>query len=423
MDETVTLAKKALHEDNATELRQLLNENPDLKRLINEPVGPFNSPAILEVKSTAMLDVLLDAGADINARSNWWAGSFGVLELAPPDVCLYAIERGAVVTVHAAARLGMLGRLQELIKSDPSLVHARGGDGQTPLHFASNVTIADYLLEHGADIDAQDIDHESTPAQWMIRSRQEIVRFLLERGCRSDILMAAALGDIPLAKRLLDADPECIRMRVSDAYFPKQNPRSGGTIYQWELGWHVSACQVAQSFGHDDMLRLLMERSPAEEQLLNACWLHDEALVESLLAGNPSLADKLTEEGRRQLAHAARNNNTEAARLLLRARLPVDSFGQHHASPLHWASWHGNAELVRLTLARNPALEDNENDFSGTPLVWALHGSMNGWFREKGDYPATVNALLDAGARMPAEFTATEPVKATLRKRGLLPEI
>jgi hypothetical protein len=31
----------------------------------------------------------------------------------------------------------------------------------------------------------------------------------------------------------------------------------------------------------------------------------------------------------------------------------------------------------------------------------ALHGSVNGWHRDTGDYVATVKALLDAGAKAP----------------------
>ena len=158
-------------------------------------------------------------------------------------------------------------------------------------------------------------------------------------------------------------------------YFPKANFHSGGTIYQWELGWHVSACQVAKKFGHPEVLNLLLERCPADEKLLNACWLHDEALVKSLLAAHPDLAPTLPSEGRRQLAHAARNNDSMAARLMLAAGLPVESFGQHHATPLHWAAWHGNAELVRLILTYNPPIENSDNDYKVTPLNWAIHGS------------------------------------------------
>ena len=51
--------------------------------------------------------------------------------------------------------------------------------------------------------------------------------------------MAAALGDVDLVRRHLDSDPDCIRMSVSEEWFPKQNPRAGGTIYIWTLG-HIA---------------------------------------------------------------------------------------------------------------------------------------------------------------------------------------
>jgi len=389
-----------------------------LKARINEPIPDFDSPLINHVRSQAMLDVMLDAGADINARSRWWAGGFGLLDCADPALAAYAIQRGAIITVHAAARLGMLEKLRELIAADPERVHARGGDGQTPLHFASTVEIAEYLLNRGADIEARDLDHESTPAQYMLRARPEIARYLIRRGCKTDILMAAALGDTCLIREHLQDDPERIRMRVSDEYFSMISPDKGGTIYQWELGWYVSASQVAKSFGYSDTFDLLMERSPTEEKLLNACWLHDEGMVSSLLAQHPSLSASLPAAGRRHVAHAARNNDTSAARLMLAAGLPVDTFSQHHATALHWAAWHGNAELVRLILRHDPSLENDDNEFKGTPLGWAIHGSENGWDRQRGDYVATVEALLDAGASLPEKPEGSDSVKAVLRRYG-----
>ncbi len=235
------LVHDAFRRDDAPGVRRLFDQYPALKSRINDPIGDFDSPLIMRARSREMLDVLLEAGANINERSQWWAGGFGLLDVASPELCAYAIERGATVTVHAAARLGMLDKLRGLIEADPELVHARGGDGQTPLHFASTVEIAEYLLDRGAAIDTRDIDHESTPARYMVAKRPEIARYLVRRGCQTDILMAAALGDSDLIRRLLDADPGSIRTRVSDEYFPKISPRSGGTIYQWELGWHVSA--------------------------------------------------------------------------------------------------------------------------------------------------------------------------------------
>ncbi|HEU0040194.1 MAG TPA: ankyrin repeat domain-containing protein, partial [Verrucomicrobiae bacterium] len=413
------LLKKAFQADDAVLFRKLLDRFPGFKARINEPIGPFDSPAITNVRSREMLDVLLDAGADINAKSRWWAGGFGLLHGAGPDLAAYAIQRGAITDVHAAARLGMMEKLRELIAADPSLVHARGGDGQTPLHFVSTVEIAKFLLERGADIDARDVDHESTPAQWMVRDRQEIARHLVQRGCKTDLLMAGALGDVELLRKHLDADPGCIHLRVSDEYFPMINPKSGGTIYQWTLGWYVSPHDVAKQFGHDEAFRLLMERSPADVKLIAACWAADEAAVKSLLANHAGLVAHLSAAYGRQVAHAARNNNLAAVRVMLAAGLPVDALGQHRATPLHWAAFHGNAEMTREILRYHPPLELTDADFQGTPLGWAIHGSVHGWYCRTGNYAATVELLLKAGATIPEKTTGgTDAVKDVLRRHG-----
>jgi ankyrin repeat protein len=72
------------------------------------------------------------------------------------------VERGAPLSVHAAAAFGFTDSLAGLLRADPSLVHAKGGDGCTPLHFARDVATAQLLLDHRADIGARDEDHDST---------------------------------------------------------------------------------------------------------------------------------------------------------------------------------------------------------------------------------------------------------------------
>jgi ankyrin repeat protein len=414
--ETVELVKDALKGDDAKSLREVLARHPELRARVNEPICPFDSPAINWVRSRAMLDVLLEAGADINARSRWWAGGFGILDSVEPDLAAYAIERGATVDVHAATRLGMFERLRELVTANPELVHARGGDGQTPLHVASTVKIAQFLLENGAEIDARDVDHESTPAQYLVRDHQDVARFLVGRGCETDILMAAALGDIDLVRKHLDADPDAIRMSVCEHYFPKQNPRSGGTIYFWKLGHNKTAHVIAREFGHQDVFRLLMERSPVELKLSQACLLGDEETFHALLASDPELPRRLSEDDRRKLADAAENNNADAVRLMLAAGWPVDARGQHGGMALHWAAWHGNAKIVREVLRYKPPIDDAQNEFAATPLGWAVHGSEHGWHRKSGDYASVVEMLCEAGAAVPEEPAGTERVKAVLRR-------
>ncbi|HWN97276.1 MAG TPA: ankyrin repeat domain-containing protein [Methylomirabilota bacterium] len=419
MKDAVEQITKAMRDDDAAAVRQCLEAHPEWKAHIDDPVGPFDSPAVTCARSREMLDVLIAAGADINAKSRWWAGGFGLLHTADPELAAYAIERGAVVDVHAAARLNRMERLRELISTNATLVNARGGDGQTPLHFASTVEIAAYLLDQGADIEARDVDHESTSAQYMVRDRQPVLRYLIQRRCQTDILMTAALGDADLVGKHLDNDPDSIRLRVSDEHFPMIDPKSGGTIYQWMLGWHVSAHDVANQFGHEEVFQLLMERSPADVKLIAACGLGDEATATALLAQHPNLAGTLREADRRQVAQAARNNNLTAVRLMLASGWPVDALGQHGATPLHWAAFHGNAEMARVILGYHPSLEKTDASFNGTPLGWAIHGSEHGWYSKSGSYAATAELLLEVGAKSPEKIAGTGAVKEILRRYGV----
>jgi ankyrin repeat protein len=364
-----------------------------------------------------MIDVLLQSGADINARSHWWAGSFGVLD-SDSELTPFLIERGAVVDMHAAARLGRMDRLAELVSANPHLVHARGGDGQTPLHFAASTAVADYLLQHGANIDALDVDHESTPAQYMVRDRPDVARHLVARGCRTDIFLAAALGDRGLVERHLEADPGCLRLDISERCFPKRDPRAGGTIYNWTLGAHKTPHAVAREFGHDDLFQLLIARSPEELQRAVACEVGDEALLQKLLASRPQRPLNLSDDEQRKLAHAAQHNHTTAVRLLLVAGWPVNVRGQHGATPLHWAAFHGNAEMAKILLNYHPDLEALDAEYHGTPLGWAIYGSEESWHRRTGDYAATVEALLAAGAKSPKKIGGTSAVQNVLRRFG-----
>jgi hypothetical protein len=361
-----------------------------------------------------MLDVLLDAGADINGRSRWWAGGFGILDCASTEVASYAIERGATVGVHAAARLGLIDDLRAMLAQDAALAHSRGGDGQTPLHMARTVEAASALLDAGADIDARDVDHESTPAQYMTGDRLDVARHLVARGCRTDLLLAVALGDVTRARRRLDEQADAIRMRVDRTWFPMENPKAGGTIYQWTLGFHASPHQIAHDRGHRDLWELLMERSPASARLIEACWVGDADAVARYRAAVPQPGGFSPGE-HVLIAHAARNNRTEAVRLMLECGLPVDARGQHQATPLHWAAFHGNVEMTRAVLRFAPPLEAIDADFSGTPLGWAIHGSEHGWYARSGDYAGTVALLLEAGAARPAAAGGSAAVRAALR--------
>lgn len=418
---------------NARETARVLKTHPELKARINEPMANYGSGmqallAAVQRSDGKTIDVLLRAGADINARSHSWAGGIGVLDECSPEMAAFLIERGAVVDVHAAARLGMFDKLRELVTADSGMVSSRGANGQTPLHCASRLEIAQYLLDHGADIDAHDLEHESRPAQHMLRvvqarhyprDRQEIARHLVARGCRTDILMAAALGDLQLVRHHLNADPACIRTRVSELYFPKRNPESSGTIYIQLFGADRTSHQIARDFGHEDVFQFLMDRSPQDFKLAQALELGNEDIFRALLAERPNLVETLSEDDSRRLPDAAQNNNTGAVRLMLQAGWPVDAKGEYDLTALSWAAWHGNAEMVREVLRYHPQLERNDCQYGITALGSALHGSVNSWHRDTGDYVAAVEALLDVGAKAPRvtnDLEASEAVRDVLRQ-------
>ncbi len=415
----------AVETDDVPRATVCLDRHPELRARLNDalPGLPFDGTLLLAAVSRqnrSMIDLLLERGADINQRSHWWAGGFGVLD-GDHDLTDFLVQRGATVDIHAAARRGRSDAVKTMLDSDPALARARGGDGQTPLHVAANVEVARILLERGADMDARDVDHESTAAQYAIRDRQDVTRYLVTRGCTTDLLMAAALGDSDLVLRHLDANPAAIAMTVSPRWFPMNNPRAGGTIYIWTLGGNKSAHAIAREFGHEAIFQLLMDRSSPSLALTAACEVGDEKLAIAVLEKHPDAAQSMNADEQRRIVDAAETNSAATVHLMLSAGWPVSARGKHGATPLHFAAWHGNSAMVRDILQRQPPLEASDHDFKMTPLGWAVHGSVHGSNCTQGDYGGTVDALLDAGATLPAGADTREvspAVRAVLERRG-----
>jgi ankyrin repeat protein len=415
------LFKAAVEAGDADQVQQLLQAHRDLVAKINEPMFGFNSPAVHVARTNLkLLDVLLAHGADLNARTSWEKGGFGVLDQVSPDEAAALIARGARIDVWAAANLGMMAELAAWIARDPALVHAKGGDGKRPLHFARTVEIARFLLGHGAEIDALDDDHDSTPAQHLIGDHPDVARFLVSKGARSDFLLATALGDLALVRNHLDADPGSIAMRVDQDWFPMiDTARNGGHIYQWTLGFHVSAYDIARQRGHAEVLELLSQRAGPLDRLLDALWCADDARADSILAADPHLVDRAPDRALRQVADAARNNNVAAMSAMLRRGFPATALSQHGATSLHWAAFHGNPDMLEDILRYNPPINAQDRQFKGTPMGWLIHGALNPWGLSTGRHGECARLLLDAGAQLDEASLPTghDAVDQVLRER------
>lgn len=423
MSQPSTVLRDAIRSNDPARVARVLEEQPALKSRLNEPLegGAFGGTALIAAVGRAnreMIDLLLAAGADINQKSHWWAGPFGVMDDAwrEPWLPEFLMARGARLEVHHAVRLGMSDEVRRMLDANPALVHARGGDGQLPLHFAQTVDMAELLLSRGADVNARDVDHESTAAQYMVRDRQDVARHLVTRGSETDILMAAALGDDDRVRRYLDDDPGSIRTMVSEKYFPKHNPRAGGTIYIWTLGWHQTAHTVAREFGHHEVYRLLMERTPEAMRFAVAAQAGDEETVLELLATKPRVASTLTDDDRRMLVHAAAKESSRAVHAMLVAGWPSSARGRDNVTALHWAAFHGNAGMARELLQHGAPIDVRDKEFHALPYGWAVFGSTNGWHPERGDYGAVVEALLDAGSEASEEPDRSDAVREAWRR-------
>ena len=384
-------------------VRDLLAAHPDIAARINEPLFDFKQMAVHAAhRNLTMLDLLLAHGADINAKSTWEKGGFGILENVIPEQAAPLIARGAEVDIWAASHLGMADRVKDLIDANPALVNAKGGDGKRPLHYARTTEIAELLLERGAEIDALDDDHSSTPVQHLIGDNAEVCRFLVTRGAKTDLLLVTALGDPHFVRRHLDEDPASIGMRVSQGWFPMiDTAPNGGHIYQWTLGFHVSAFDIARKRGHKEVLDLLLSRAPPIDRVMHALWSGDGDAADAVLATDPASIERAPPEVLRQVADAARNNNTAAVKAMLARGFPVTAVSQHGATTLHWAAFHGNPEMLADVLRCGPPLELRDRDFNVTPMGWVIHGALGHWRGiSTARHDVCARLLLDAGGQV-----------------------
>ena len=418
--------RRAFEARDLETVRALFARHPSARDMIDAPIFSFDAPAIVHFAGAGdlgMVDLLLDLGADPNRRSAWWAGGFHALHAARGAVAERLIEAGAVPDACAAANLDRPDMLRRMLEQDPSRVHERGGDGQTPLHFARSRDVIDLLLAHGADPDARDVDHRGTPAQWMLEGRRGVGRFalaeyLVERGASVDVFLAAALGLAERLRGMLERDPSLLERRTGRGEYGEQPPGSFH-IYRWTIGEHLSPLQVAIQFRQDDALDLLQTFASPKHRLIAACARGRAQDARDLLRERPGLLDELGPDERRALPDAGWAGDAAAVDLMLTLGFDAAATGQDGGTVLHCAAWQGAAACIETALRFDrvrPLLEQRDAVHGSTALGWCCHGARHR-ASVSGDYPRVARLLLDAGAQPgPNLADAPEEVLAVLRE-------
>ena len=274
----------AVNNGVAEQVRSLLANNSDLKDYIDAPWFSFDAPAIVHAAGRGdlpLIDVLLDAGANIDVKSSWWAGGTSALMYVTGSMLRYdkeiaehLIERGATIDAHAAAGLDMLDTLETLVNENPEVVHTLGSDGMSPLHFSATPRIADLLLKHGADINLRDRDHNGTAAQWTMSRRPEVCKYLLEKGAEADIVLYCAMGDVERAREEFQRNPDLLKLRINvkdpEGYIiptensskvntEQENEVPGGHVYAYQVGPTIPLLELALKYKQPAIVDLLID--------------------------------------------------------------------------------------------------------------------------------------------------------------------
>lgn len=402
--------KQHVYAHEAEKLDALLTANPELRSTLDDPHFYYGSTAlIVSKKNIDLVDVLLKHGADINAKSQWWAGDFHILEVASAEVAKQLIDRGAAITAHAAAEQCWLDWLEAAYERDPSVIHLRGGDGKTPLHYAADPAVMDWLIERGADLEARDLDHASTPLQWQLGARKtDAARELVKRGARVDIFAAVILGDLSLVERVLAEQPAAIRARVNSTGYDLAPKADGSHMYVFTFNAAgLSPHQAALAYGYDEIFKYLTEQSPPDVQLLAYCAQANEKAAQIIAEANPDFVAQMPEADRRQFIYAAWTNQVEAVRLMATLGFDLHIYDDDRMTPLHAAAFHGFADVIAVLLDADaePPLAWL-NSYGGAPLSTCLYGRQHSW-RDDGDFRASIKLLVEAGSEARAEWLPT----------------
>ncbi len=413
--------KQLVYAQDAEKLDELLTAHPKLRDTLDDPHFWFGSTALIIAKEHVdVVDVLLKHGADIKAKSQWWAGDFHLLEGTSAQAAQQLIERGAEITAQAAAEQGWLDWLNAAYERDRTIINQRGGDGKTPLHYARSPEVMDWLLERGADLEARDHDHASTPLQWMLGEKNlDAARELARRGAQVDVFAAVILGELDLLVSALQAHPGAIRARVNQVGYDLAPPADGSHQYVYTFNAAgLSPHQAALEYGRDDIFAFLLAQSPPDVKLLAHCASADADAAERIVAEHPNIVAQMKDGDLRQLIHAAWTNKVDSVSVMAALDFDLHISDDDKMTPLHAAAFHGFANVIRVLLDA-----DDEppltwlNGYGGTPLSTCLYGRQHSW-RDEGDFSASVKLLVEAGSEARAEWlpTGDDAIDETLKR-------
>lgn len=380
----------AILSGDAAAVEQLLREgqNPDHKYVDKLPL------IILAVQhnNADILKMLLDAGADANARATTGETALHVAIAEEKQACLEILlahhadvnlSTNGITPLIKAITQGNTAIAEQLLKAG-ARVNDTMSNGETALICAARLGNEDaiqLLLEAGAN--ANDEGQGKTALIAAITNRHEnIVKLLIEGGAdvsyapkhsRTALHQAAAIGSTECTKLLLQA-----------------NANANATDTRQETPLHYAAKQ-----GHADILKILLEHgaTPDSKNIDSATALHlaaeagSTACIEALKDAGSDIELKLP-NGYTPLLNAAYHGKNHSVEALIAAGADINATTDSGVSAIDLARQQAHAACLQ-TLATELLKAKGISDIDEQTLIKAVQAKQTDIHQ----------LLIDAGCR------------------------
>ena len=276
--------------------------------------------------------------------------------------------------LHYAALCGLHTIVKYLIIEHSLDVNARGlYKKSTPLHRASargHMDAVRILLEHGADVTAQNEDG-STPLHWASRrGRVEVVHILLKHG--ADATAQDKNKSTPLHMASSGGHVDSVRVLLEHGVDATSQDKNGWTpLHCASYEGHVEVTRDLLDHGVDATVLDKDGRTPLHRASFEG---HLEVTRVFLEHGVDATAQD--KDGRTLLHRASFEGHVEVVRILLEHGVDAAAQDKNGWTPLHHASQEGHLEVARVLLQRGADATAQDKD-GWTPLNLAIHQGYN----------------------------------------------
>jgi ankyrin repeat protein len=339
----------------------LIAKGADINAKNNDGQTPLHYA--VEKGHNDIAELFIADGADINAKNNEGQTLVDIaVNQNRSEVVKLLVAKGANISIHAAARIGDLVIVENLIQKGTDL-NTKDASGRTALHYAvekGHKDIVELLIANGANVNAKDKNND-TPAHIALgENKISMLTLLIEKGADLDsIHLAARKGDLDRVKSFI------------------------------EKGTNVNE---TDSYGATPLHYAAMGGS--------------KEVVEFLIARGAYVNVK-KKSGDTPLHGAAISGRKDVVELLIDNAANVNARGRWDYTPIYYAVWSGVAEVVEL-LVEKGADVNAKDEWGWTPLHYAADG----------DKRVMAQLLINKGADVNAKDNSGETSLSVAKEKG-----